>query len=388
MKLVVSKKSSRKEIVAMRKKTSSKAIDERPLSKQRHRNNLIALLKYSNCTPFSSKTLSGYGCLFCKETFMDPKFLRVHTEIHKTDLVFKYNKDFNNLAFKVDITDLICKICTESVKDIKDLKHHLIAKHKKSLSMEIKDFILEFKLTSDNIYNCAMCSATFETFKMLQQHMNNHYRNYVCDACGMGFINYTKLKTHQTCHETGEHTCQFCDKVFATKTKKAYHEKFTHTRVRYNTSCPHCAESFQSYYKRNQHMIQVHNTSAASYKCNICDRMFLLKSQLTNHTKKIHLMERNHVCSECGQGFYQKQYLKEHMIKHNGERIHKCDVCNKAYARKKTLREHMRIHNNDRRHKCEVCSMAFVQKCSLKSHLLSNHGIRMPTVNLGSSTTF
>lgn len=348
------------------------------LIRRKYKFNIENIIKYSNCTPFKNKTLNGYCCAFCSETFADPKVLREHTKgNHKEDTFVKYNKDVTNLGIKIDITDLKCGICEQHMSDIKALKSHLHIDHKKRFHMDIKDYVLEFKLTSEEFYNCVHCTSTFETFKMLLQHMNNHYRNFICESCGMGFINMYKLKVHKTCHESGQFNCQFCEKVFPTQTKKAYHEKFTHTRVRYNSTCPHCNESFTSYYKRNQHMVKVHNTSAASYKCNICDRSFLLKAQLTNHTKKVHLMERNHVCTECGQGFYQKQYLKEHMIRHNGERIHKCEVCHKSYARKKTLREHMRIHNDDRRHKCPVCGLGFVQKCSMKSHLLSNHGLHL-----------
>lgn len=334
-------------------------------------------MKFSNCTPFRTKTLAGYGCAFCSETYQDPKDLRAHTrEKHNDEKpLFKSRIDINNLALKIDIMDLTCRICNQEIPDIKTLKTHLATEHEKKIYTDVKDFTMEFKLAMEETHDCALCSSTFETFKMLLQHMNNHYRNYICDTCGVSFLNVTRLRNHKTTHAIGSFNCKICDKVFPTSAKRAYHEKFTHSKVRYNTNCPMCDESFQSYYKRNQHLVQVHNTAAASYKCNICDRTFLLKAQLTNHTKKVHLMERNHICSECGQGFYQKQYLREHMIKHNGERIHKCEVCQKSYARKKTLREHMRIHNNDRRHKCEICGLSFVQKCSLKSHLLSNHCI-------------
>ncbi|XP_063632130.1 zinc finger protein ZFP2-like [Cydia splendana] len=347
---------------------------------RKHRHNIENLLKYCNGTPFSNKTLYGYICAYCKETYPDPQDLRTHTESEHKNAEFYDTKrmDKNNMSVKLDITDLKCNLCNDRFEDVSTLKKHLIKQHDIKFHPDVKDYIMEFKLTSGDILNCAHCNSTFETFKMLLQHMNGHYRNYICNVCDMGFINKHRLKNHERTHDLGTYKCEFCDKVFSTRVRKMCHEKYTHnSNARYTTNCPHCDQSFTSYYQRNRHMFTEHNTVAASYKCNICDKNFILKSKLTSHIKKVHLMERNHICPECGQGFFIKQSLDEHMIKHNGERVHKCNVCLKAYARKKTLREHMRIHNNDRRFKCGVCGLAFVQKCSLKSHMLSNHGITL-----------
>ncbi|XP_063837062.1 zinc finger protein 615-like [Ostrinia nubilalis] len=345
-----------------------------------HKLNVENILKYSNCTPFLNKTIAGISCAYCKETYQDPQDLRVHTqEVHRNDELHDNKRmDKNNLSIKIDITDLKCNICNVHADTISLLKIHLTNEHDIKFYPDANDYILEFKLTDTEILNCALCNSTYETFKMLLQHMNGHYRNYICEVCDMGFINKHRLKNHQRTHDIGTFKCSYCDKVFTTRVRKACHEKYTHnTSARYTTNCPHCDQSFTSYYQRNRHMFKEHNQVAASYKCNICVKSFILKSKLTSHIKKVHLMERNHICAECGQGFFIKQSLDEHMIKHNGERVFKCTVCHKAYARKKTLREHMRIHNNDRRFKCGVCGSAFVQKCSLKSHMLSNHAITL-----------
>ncbi|XP_049883325.1 zinc finger protein 160-like [Pectinophora gossypiella] len=346
---------------------------------KKHKVNIENILKYSNCTPFSNKNLSGIVCAYCKEAYPDLAELRTHIQTsHKSFEFAEKCRDKSNISIKMDITDLKCCICDAKFDIISNLKKHLVKEHDIKFYPDVNDYILEFKLTQSETLNCALCNSTFETFKMLLQHMNGHYRNYICEVCDLGFINKHRLKNHQRTHEIGDFQCSFCEKVFTTRVRKMCHEKYTHnTNARYTTNCPHCNESFNSYYQRNRHMFKEHNTVAATYKCNICEKNFILKSKLTSHIKKVHLMERNHICPECGQGFFIKQSLDEHMIKHNGERVFKCTVCLKAYARKKTLREHMRIHNNDRRFKCGVCDLAFVQKCSLKSHMLSNHGITL-----------
>ncbi|CAH4034476.1 oocyte zinc finger protein XlCOF28-like [Pieris brassicae] len=345
----------------------------------KHSYNVNKILKYSNCTPFFNKTLSGIVCASCKTTCTNINELRTHVQDNHADTQHTDKRlDKSNISIKIDISDLHCKLCLKRVQNIPTLKKHLTSEHNEKFFPDIYDYIFEFKLTDGDILNCALCNSTFETFKMLLQHMNGHYRNYICDECDMGFINRHRLKNHKRTHEIGDFKCTYCDKVFTTLVRRKCHEKYTHnTSARYTTNCPHCDKTFNSYYQRNRHMYDEHNISAATYKCNVCDKSFILKSKLTSHIKKVHLMERNHKCPLCEQGFFIKQSLDEHMVRHNGERVFSCTVCHKAYARKKTLREHMRIHNNDRRFKCGLCGLAFVQKCSMKSHMLSNHGISL-----------
>lgn len=355
--------------------------------KFKHRENLLTILKFSNATPFKNKSLLGFMCGYCDSSYPDPVDLRHHTETdHKSDrLNFKTNFDMTEYNVKVDVSDLCCTLCDEKMENLSILKEHLVKKHDKTIYTDIKDHILQFKLKKGEIYDCVMCTSTYETFKMLKQHMNKHYSNYTCNKCDTPFATKRSLNAHRTTHQEGSFKCDHCEKVFPSRAKKHYHEKIKHFGTRNISNCPYCNEPFRSYYQRNQHLVKVHN-SEAQYKCNVCNKAYILKSLLMYHIKKSHLMERNCQCTECGHRFFSKKALKAHMVKHTGERIYACEVCHKSYARKYTLREHMRIHNNDRRFKCEVCALTFVQKCSLKSHLLSNHGISMAASDISSSS--
>lgn len=346
--------------------------------KHKHRQNLQTILKYSNATPFTNKTLLGYSCGYCELSFPDPADLRLHTDTahSKERLDFKSNFDMREYNVKIDVTNLTCTVCHEKMDNLTVFKDHLTKEHGIIIHTDIKDHILQFKLKKGEVYDCVLCSSTYETFKMLKQHMNKHYSNYNCSLCDATFATKRSLNAHRTTHQEGSFKCDHCEKVFASRTKKHYHEKMKHLGARNISNCPYCNVPFRSYYQRNQHLVKVHNNEA-QYKCNVCSKSYILKSLLMYHIKKSHLMERNCQCTECGYRFFSKKALKAHMVKHTGERIYSCEVCHKSYARKYTLREHMRIHNNDRRFKCEVCSMTFVQKCSLKSHLLSNHGISL-----------
>ncbi|XP_023939808.2 zinc finger protein 551 [Bicyclus anynana] len=357
------------------------------IDKRKHRDNLLTILKYSNVIPFKNKSLRGFMCGYCDATYPDPNDLRSHTqnEHEKERCSFKSSFDMTEYNVKVDITNLTCTICLTEMDNLSKLKDHLVNNHNKIVYKDIKDHIMQFKLKKGDVFDCVMCPSTYETFKMLKQHMNKHYCNYTCTKCENSFATKRSLNAHQASHQDGSFKCDLCEKIFSSKTKKHYHEKTKHMGTRNISNCPFCDVPFRSYYQRNQHMVKVHN-SEAQYKCNVCNKGYILKSLLMYHIKKNHLMERNCQCSECGHKFFSNKALKAHMVKHTGERKYCCEVCHKSYARKYTLREHMRIHNNDRRFKCEVCGTSFVQKCSLKSHLLSHHGICIAASNIMSNS--
>lgn len=354
--------------------------------KKKHKENLITILECSNAIPFKNKSLLGFICGYCDATYPDPMDLRTHTEKnHEIErLEFKSSFDMTEYSVKLDITDLSCSMCNGKMDNLNQLKDHLTVSHSKIFHNDIKDHLMQFKLKKGEVYDCAMCPSTYETFKMLKQHMNKHYSNYGCTKCETSFATKRSLNAHQATHQEGSFKCDLCDKIFSSRTKKQYHEKTKHLGARSISNCPFCDTPFRSYYQRNQHLVKVHN-SEAQYKCNVCNKGYILKSLLMCHIKKNHLMEKNCQCTECGYRFFSKKALKAHMIKHSGEKKYACEVCHKAYARKYTLREHMRIHNNDRRFKCGVCGTAFVQKCSLKSHLLSHHGISMAASDISVS---
>ncbi|GBP42761.1 Zinc finger protein 782 [Eumeta japonica] len=346
------------------------------LGKQQY--NLLSILQLSNATTLRSKTGKGFNCAFCSEVFAEPADLKMHNIKEHKDVKPKaiMNKKilYGNYV-KLDVTALECSLCGSALEMLPDLMEHLKHKHGKRLYTDIEDRILPFKFDSVDVTRCVVCSAEFVSFNMLQRHMNAHYRNHVCEECDAGFVNKRLLRHHMKyTHQLGEFRCNFCEKVFGTKSKRNDHEKSVHFGFKRN-KCAYCSERFVCYKKRNKHVVDVHNKPPIVYKCHACDKVFDMRYKLSQHTKKDHLMERKHECDVCEMKFFMKKELEKHMVKHSGEKNFTCQVCLKTYARKNTLREHMRIHANDRRFKCDKCSHAFVQKCAWRSHMRTKHDV-------------
>ncbi|CAG5057372.1 unnamed protein product [Parnassius apollo] len=338
--------------------------------------NASTLLENSNASPFKSRNRSGFPCIYCRSIFDNLEKLQEHqAKSHTKSEIRKILGTYGAECFVVyvDVTNLMCTICDSKMQNLNELKDHLIKVHKKKMHTEFTDRVIPFKLSEDNIYECQICGFKFETFGSIERHMNVHYRNYVCEECGTGFVTKYRLKVHtKAMHVGGNFPCEICNKVYSTQQKQKNHVDTVHKMVK-RFKCTQCPERFSEYFRRQKHLVEVHGVAPLQYKCNVCDKSFDRRYTLSRHMKRDHLEERDFQCHLCSYKCFTNNELRVHMVKHNGERIYECSVCKKSYARKKTLKEHMRIHNNDRRFACAVCGQAFVQKCSLKGHIKTHH---------------
>ncbi|XP_026314378.1 PR domain zinc finger protein 5-like [Hyposmocoma kahamanoa] len=336
-----------------------------------HRVNLTAILQFSNASPFRDKTMRGFSCLYCAKAFPTIDDLRQHTaqqtEKDKINTMIDYKLSYNPI--KLDITNLCCTVCEADMKDLNDLKDHLVSVHHKTIYKNIKDIILPFRLEDGHNFTCVICSVVHISFKNLYHHMSSHYRNYCCKKCGAGYITIAALRKHGKTHYQGNFPCDYCDKAYTSLTKKRNHEKGVHTGGWLRNKCPHCPEIFVSYYDRSEHMVKVHNEAPIVYPCNACNKTYKKKFELNRHIKHHHLQQKNYLCDKCNAKFFSKRGLADHLTRHNGGEVCSCDVCGRTFTRLRTLKEHLKLHETDKRFQCEVCNKSFMQKCSLKSHL-------------------
>jgi hypothetical protein len=57
-----------------------------------------------------------------------------------------------------------------------------------------------------------------------------------------------------------------------------------------------------------------------------------------------------------------------------GKKDFKCDICDKAYSLKAQLTVHVnRIHKNLKNYSCELCNYTSYTNCDLKKHLIVQH---------------
>ncbi|XP_038221160.1 zinc finger protein 624-like [Zerene cesonia] len=361
-----------KNLLERQRKTSSMYLTE----KMALINNITMLLQHSNMAPFKPKRRSGVLCYYCRKTFDGFEKLHNHQDVENCKRLMKKiltKSCAESLVIYAHVSDLKCTICDAGVENLNGLKTHLASAHKKQIFTQYSDRVVPFKLIKGNEFQCQICGFSFETFGSIERHMNVHYRNYVCDQCGAGYMTKSRLKVHwRYSHETGTFPCEVCKKVFPSQHKFNCHYDIVHRSVKKN-KCTKCPLRFADYFNKHKHMVEVHGEPPLQYKCNVCDAVFRRRYALSCHVKRRHLEMRDVQCELCAYKCYTGTELKVHMIKHVGERTYQCSVCKKSYARKKTLKEHMRIHANDRRYVCALCGQGFVQNCSLKGHMRAHH---------------
>jgi uncharacterized Zn-finger protein len=352
----------------------SSAISQLSERKKSSRHSAVAIIMNSNVCPFRFNRL--FNCMYCDTQFVGMSELVQHTtsehqNVTERDVTMAVAALSKNNPIKINITDILCKICNNELSDFNDLKHHLVGKHKIEVDLE-NDGVMTYSVT-ENEYKCVTCGSKFDNYRVLNKHVTDkHYNTYVCDQCGDGFASRAGLRIHSYSHSTGSHHCEVCGKAYNSIMSKRQHMKIVHLHVKLN-KCTYCSETFRGYYQKLKHIMTVHGKKKYDYKCGFCPKTFLTNSNLRKHERVVHTQGEVYTCETCNYHTYTPQLLKRHMICHSDEKNFKCEVCGKRYARKRTLVEHMKIHNNVRRFVCKYCDKAFVQNCSLKGHMKTHH---------------
>uniref|UniRef100_UPI00358E8170 zinc finger protein 234-like n=1 Tax=Myxine glutinosa TaxID=7769 RepID=UPI00358E8170 len=167
-----------------------------------------------------------------------------------------------------------------------------------------------------------------------------------------------------------KYKCSVCDKGFLTKSNLN-----THMRI-HTGECPYkcsiCDKDF--IYKQSLNRHRITHTGERPHKCFVCDKSFSQKCDLKKHMR-IHTGERPYKCSNCEKDFISKEGLNIHRLTHTRERPHICSVCDKAFSIKSNLKMHMRIHTGERpSYKCSICNKNFTYKHSLDIHSIIHTG--------------
>lgn len=170
-------------------------------------------------------------------------------------------------------------------------------------------------------------------------------RPFVCETCGLGFIENAKLIVHMR-HHTGERPfeCKECGKSFIKKSDLKNHSK-THSGER-------------------------------NFICGECGKGFLKNSDLKRHTR-LHTGYKPFVCIVCNLSFSESGKLRKHLMVHTGEKPVECEDCGKRFTQNSDLRRHMRVHTGERPYHCLLCNQNFSQSHTYKEHMKQHVAVEM-----------
>lgn len=217
---------------------------------------------------------------------------------------------------------------------------------------------------ADKTYGCSYCVKKFASNNLRNKHEKSaHVLPYPCQDCGKRFAAKTALTVHMRVH-TGERpfVCEVCGVGFIQKDNLKQH-----TELRHSSGEP-----------------------VKKHKCENCGKLFRLRSNLKRH-RLTHVAGKQFVCEECGKGYKERATLNQHMETHSGNRV-SCETCGLTFSSRLYLRRHRnRKHpkNGILPFSCQLCDKAFHTNYLRKEHARSAHQLELvhcPSCNKGFRT--
>ncbi|XP_013164664.1 PREDICTED: zinc finger protein 181-like isoform X8 [Papilio xuthus] len=330
------------------------------------RKNIILLLKYGNILPFHWNT-KGFKCFYCNKYMKDCDVLKKHTKSHVINLDNFIPKRIitKDIPVKIDVTELSCKMCSKSINTIQDLINHINSEHEQKYDDTIT-CVLPFVLKKTNM-KCVLCDSIYDNFNCILNHMfkNHMEHDFICQICGLTFINGVRLKRHINNSHNG-YKCQICSKIFDAFHKMLKHKHRIHGVVRSHV-CNLCSTRFDTLYKMNVHMGNVHNVEKYLIKCSYCDKVCNTKGAMLLHVQSLHPSIK-YQCDICDYTSGIRWMIKLHKRKHFDEKNYMCSICERRFGRSSNLRAHMKVHSGKFGRVCRWCRRGFIDFDTLNAH--------------------
>lgn len=145
----------------------------------------------------------------------------------------------------------------------------------------------------------------------------------------------------------------------------------THSELNKGEFLCKCGKIFQTAYRLKRHENRIH--SDKEYPCNMCTKIFLKQTNLTNHKTLYH--NPRSACKICGKMIPPGWLTTKHLKLHEAP-LFKCgfEGCSKEYHIKLLLKKHIASrHEPDKKVVCSKCQKTFQSIYALKHHQKVQH---------------
>ena len=134
--------------------------------------------------------------------------------------------------------------------------------------------------------------------------------------------------------------------------------------------CPDCCKCLSAEEELIEHQNTEHgNKKALTHTCDICGQEFYFKYKLDEHMY-IHTGRKAHGCDKCSERFVSRKELDRHVAEHSQEVSFHCNTCDKTFGSIDQLQRHVKLHTGHGKYPCSICGASFRWKSQLSSHMV------------------
>ena len=294
-----------------------------------------------------------------------PEFMAYDDELEEE---YPRKRGRKRKALDIKSGSWLCDYCSEDMGTPTYLKHHIIDEHEEEMQeVECQDCNKTFvSITLLNHHlkshfkkrKCKICSDVLNSLKELKTHMADEHPNeaktpkypYKCSQCDYRSSVEKRLINHiSTTHdpESSEYACPKCDKMFRSRRQLTEHDKKVHVQA--DAICPYCGKVVKEYLLPRHLKVEHHGQVK---ECFFCD---FKGNSLHRHLKEMHpIPEVSFPCGACDKVFEDADSLESHQ-KHNHDETEKCRVCHYFVPVKDLARHLSAAHDEGYTERCEFC---------------------------------
>lgn len=263
------------------------------------------------------------SCEFCAKLFISEASLNLHVNTTHSTNIEPLKKPVKNRLKRSEM--VTCETCGKKWNP-KTLKWHQYKAHNIGSPPPPPPPPKE--------YVCKHCEKPFTREAELNQHIFEKHDSsilapFICEACGVGFFQQTKLTQHQTNSTKCQHllrkteeqpiVCHICGKIYTNARTLHIHVRFTHEQ-RFTAFCPVCDKGLASQRDVKRHCLRRHKANTKPKKTWTCPepgcgKVFARRHRLRDHQLGVHKpegAEPKFKCKECGKAYHAYCGLAQH----------------------------------------------------------------------------
>ena len=183
--------------------------------------------------------------------------------------------------------------------------------------LEVKEYGIKKKTENEKLkFKCVQCPMRFKTRKECNKHYVDTHQPLLCDKCNKVFKTPASLSLRQYDHEELRFTCKRCGKGFHFKGQLAQH-KVDHRTTR-TFQCMHsgCGRWFK---RKGDLVLHLETHKNKEWKCKECNHTTTCEKYLKDHVKSQHETDKadyKYKCAICNKSFLYRTQLARHKDSH------------------------------------------------------------------------